>query len=595
MEYNRFLPHEINQLPQQPGIYKYFNEENVIIYIGKAKNLRKRVSNYFTKNKSNRKTFKLVSEISSIEFVIVNSEFDALLLENTLIKENQPKYNILLKDDKTFPYIIVTNDRFPLIYSTRKLEITKGKYFGPFTSVKAMNKVLDLIHKLYKVRTCNLKLSEKNINENKFKVCLEFHMGNCLGPCEGRQDEKSYNEHIEEAVMILKGSISILKRDVKKDMSVASEKLEFEKAENLKLKFQLLENFQLKSLVVNPKITDVDVITISGGTQFFVNYMKIQDGSIRVSETIEAKSKVETSQEEILEKSLIFMQTKFASINVNILSNIDFSSNEHYKISVPQKSDKRKLVELSIRNSKLFESKKTQNNRIEESSKTKNLQLVQDDLKLTELPIHIECFDNSNLQGSNPVASMVCFKWGRPSKKDYRHFNIKTVEGPNDFGSMTEIVHRRYSRLQKENKSFPNLVLIDGGKGQLSAAVKALKELNLYGKIPIIGIAKRLEEIYYPEDNIPLFINKKSYTLQLLQRLRDEAHRFAITFHRDKRSKQSLESSLDQITGIGPSSRKLLLSKYKSIAKIKEAEKEEIVKIIGRSKTEKLIQGLSNP
>lgn len=597
MDQSRFTPAEISKLPHQPGIYKYFNTADEIIYIGKAKDLRKRVSSYFTKAAGvNRKTLKLVSEVAVLEVVIVNSEFDALLLENSLIKQYQPKYNILLKDDKSFPSILITKDRFPKIYSTRRIDKNKGEYFGPYTSVKAMNNVLDLIRKLYKIRTCNLLLSANNIEQKKFKVCLEYHLGNCLGPCEGYQKEGDYLEEIEQSRNILKGNIQVAKNYFSEKMKSAAECMEFEKAQQFKEKLDSLEKFQSRSLIVSQKMKEVDVFTISTEKDVaYVNYMRIQHGAINLSETVELKKKLEESDEEMLIYAIISLKQKFNSPNAEILTNIDLEPwDDSIKITQPKIGDKKKLVALSMKNVLFYKKDKISKATPKESNQERILKTLKEDLRLTEIPDHIECFDNSNIQGTNPVASMVCFKNAKPSKKDYRHFKIKTVVGPDDFGSMKEIVFRRYSRLVKENSPLPKLIVIDGGKGQLSAAVESLKELDLYGAIPIIGIAKKLEELYFPGDKIPLHLNKKSESLKLIQHLRDEAHRFAITFHRNLRSKGSLVSELDSLKGIGKASKDKLLLRFRTMKKIKEASITELAEEIGLSRAQKLKEQLND-
>lgn len=590
MEFQRFHRDEYLRLPDKPGIYKFFDTNNEILYVGKAKSLKKRVSSYFTKSTVNsRKTFRLVSEISQVEFVIVSSEFDALLLENNLIKEHQPKYNILLKDDKSFPSICITKERFPRIYSTRRIDPTKGEYFGPYTSVKAMNSVLDLIRKLYTIRTCKFNLSQSNIDKNKFRVCLEYHIGNCLGPCEGLQPEKDYLEDIKSAKEILKGRISVVSKSYKENMLVAADQLKFELAHTLKEKLDLLDKFQSKSLIVSQKITQTDVFSMLAGNEntLFINYMKIENGAITNSETFEIKKKIDEDNLEVFRFSIFDIRKKYGSQNPTIVSNWPIDPWEGVETIVPKIGDKKKLVDLSFKNVLFLKKEK-----VSKGSSIPNKQILENlmrDLNLQDLPIHIECFDNSNIQGTNPVASMVCFKNGKPSKKDYRKFNIKTVYGPDDFASMKEIIGRRYHHLKSEGLSFPNLIVIDGGKGQLSSACNALRELNLYGEIPIIGIAKRLEEIYFPEDQIPLHISKKSTSLKLLQQLRDEAHRFAITFHRGKRSKKAIKSSLDDIKGIGPQTKKLLLQEFGSIQRIKQSSIKDLVGLIGQSKT-KILQ-----
>ena len=588
MQYFRYQRDEYLNIPEEPGVYKYFNSTGTIIYVGKAKNLKKRVSSYFTKtNQHNRKTVRLVNEITYIEITIVNSEFDALLLENGLIKENQPKYNILLKDDKSYPSILISNDRFPKIYSTRRIDQDKGEYFGPYTSVKAMNSVIELVQKLYTIRTCSLQLSKENIQKKKFKVCLEYHLGNCKGPCVGLQSEEEYQQDIDAARQIIKGNVSKIKTNYKAQMQEAASQLNFESAQHYKSRLDILDKFQSKSTIVNTSITNVDVFTIiQDDNKNYINYLKILDGSITVSDTFEVTTKMDESIIEIMEYVIPTMQNKFQSSSKLILSNHEVVLWNNIYVEVPQIGDKKKLVDLSIKNALYFKREKDEQRRLKSQQPNRILKTLQNDLKLQELPIHIECFDNSNIQGTNPVASMVCFKNGKPSKKDYRKFNIKTVVGPDDFGSMREIVFRRYSRLIIEDSNLPQLIVIDGGKGQLNAACESLKEVGAYGKIPIIGIAKRLEEIYYPEDPFPLHIHKKSESLKLLQHLRDEAHRFAITFHRTKRSKSAVVSVLDQIKGIGPKSKNQLLIAFGSVKNIETASKTEIGQIIGSKKAE---------
>jgi excinuclease ABC subunit C len=579
-------PSDTSLLPSQPGVYKYFNESGVLIYVGKAKDLRKRVKSYFTaKQNHSRKTLKLVSEINKIEVIITPSEFDALLLENNLIKVNQPKYNILLKDDKTFPYICVSNDRFPRIYSTRQYHRKKGSYYGPYTSVVAMNNVLKLIQKLYTIRNCKYNLSEKNIKAKKYKLCLEYHIGNCQGPCEGLQSEVDYLQDVKQAEHILKGNLGVVRKYFKLLMQEASNNLNFEEAQIIKDKLTLLDRFSSNTIVVNPKLGDVHIVTIIEDDNYgLINYMYVKKGAIIQSQTMAVKNSLEQEPGEVLRsvigqlinfslepaKTIIFANTNIPDLPDNI------------EVIVPKIGDKRKLVELSLKNAFSLKKERTLNKNAEPRGRHA-VQQLKEDLSLTTLPNHIECFDNSNLQGTNPVASMVCFKEGKPSKKDYRKFNIKTVVGPDDFMSMYEVVGRRYKRLLEEKAPMPDLIIVDGGKGQLSAAVRALEELNLYGKIAIAGIAKRLEEIYVPHDSIPLHISKKSSSLKLIQQLRDEAHRFAITFHRDKRSK-ALNTDLEKIKGIGKGSTDKLLKKFKSVKKVKEADHEAIVELLGKSK-----------
>ncbi len=578
---------KVASLPDSPGIYKFYNSESLLIYVGKAKSLKKRVSSYFTKQSPyNRKTEKLVSEIRKIEFTLANSEFDALLLENNFIKQNQPKYNILLKDDKTFPYLCILKERFPRIIYTRKYLPKQGEYFGPYTSVVSMKSVLELVRKLYSIRTCNLLLTVDNIVKKKFKVCLEYHLGNCKGPCEGFQDERPYLEEIALARNILKGNLSAVEDYFRGNMQLAADSMEFERAELFKHKLELLEKFQTKSLVVNKKLTDIDVITITSSPQeAFINFLQIKEGAIIFSKNVEIKKKLDESDEEVLTLVAHQLRTETKSSHNTIFSNIHLQvTDNQIENIVPLIGDKKKLVDLSLKNVLYLKSKKEI---AKEELKIKNLsvlQILQKDLHLKSIPRIIECFDNSNLQGTDPVASMVRFVDGKPDKSSYRHFNIKTVVGSDDFASMKEIVGRRYSRLQTENSELPHLIIVDGGKGQLSSAVEALQALLLYGQIPIVGIAKKLEEIYYPEDPVPLHIHKKSQSLLLIQQIRDEAHRFAITFHRMKRSANTVFTELENIEGIGKKTTDLLLSSFRSFKKIREASQEDLEKVVGKSK-----------
>ena len=576
----------IAQLPDSPGVYRFFNQDNTIIYVGKAKSLKKRVSSYFNKQSQyNRKTERLVSEIKSIEFTLAETEFDALLLENNFIKQYQPKYNILLKDDKSFPFLCIMKERFPRIISTRKFIPDSGEYFGPYTSVVSMNNVLDLIRQLYTIRTCTFDLSAENIDKKKFKVCLEFHLGNCLGPCEGRQNEEAYNQDIAQARMILKGNLKAVNEFFSSEMKKAAHELQFEKAEQFKYKLALVDRFQTSSMVVNKKLTDIDVITIASSDDFYyLNFMMVNEGSINFSQNIQIQKKLDETEADVLTSVYYALRSQHSSANPIVFSNQPLSVKlENPKNIVPKIGDKRKLVALSVKNAlSLKVLKETE----AASKSTPNVALVklQSDLRLSNLPFNIECFDNSNLQGTSPVASMVKFTDGKPNKKEYRHFNIKTVEGPNDFASMEEIVTRRYTRLVEEKKALPDLIIVDGGKGQLTSATSALKKLNLYGAVPIVGIAKSLEEIYFPEDSIPLHINKKSLSLKLIQRIRDEAHRFAITFHRLKRGKKTFDSELDAIRGLGQATKQKLLKHFKSVAKIKEASLDDLAIVVGKSK-----------
>jgi len=583
----------IKDLPEKPGVYRYFNADKTLIYVGKAKDIKKRVSSYFTRiDALDVKTKKLVSQINSIEYTIVNTEFDALLLENTLIKEHQPKYNILLRDDKTYPYILLTNERFPRVTTTRKVEKNNGDYFGPYTSVGAMNTVVELVNKIFQLRTCTFNLSEKNIADKKFKVCLEYHIENCKGPCENLENEEEYLTKIKLAVNILKGNLSPVRNFFKEQMQHSAETLAFEKAAYFKQKLDLLESFHNNSVVVHPSISNVSVYTIASDEKYaVVNYLKIINGLILQSKTVDIKKKLNEEDAEILLQVITELRDSLKDKSEELITNIEFSHPlDTLKITLPQKGDKRKLIDLSFKNSAYRLEKLNQLN-AEDSSK-RILETLQKDLSLKELPLHIECFDNSNFQGTDAVSAMVCFKNAKPSKKDYRHYNVKTVTGPDDFATMYEVISRRYKRTLESNQELPHLIIVDGGKGQLSSAVMALTDLGLYGKIPIVGIAKNLEEIFFPGDKYPIYIDKRSESLRLIQYLRDEAHRFGITHHRNKRSKSSIKSILDNIPDIGQSTKDKLLKHFKSISKIKEASEVEIAEIIGASKAEKIIKGL---
>ena len=593
MQSSSFLPEDHLTLPDHPGVYKYFNEENELIYVGKAKSLKKRVSSYFNKNTGvNLKTKRMVKEIRRIEITLVDSELDALLLENNLIKKIQPKYNILLRDDKTYPYLLITKEGFPRIFPTRKLIPKRGTYFGPFASVKAMNNVLDLIRELFTIRTCNLDLSYIKINEGKYKVCLEYHIGNCQGPCVGNQLESAYLKDLEHAKHILKGNLGIAKTYFKQEMQSFAENLEFEKAQRMKDKLDLLEKYQAKSLITNPTISNLDVCTlVSDEKTAYVNYMRVKNGAMITSKNVELKKRLDETEEELLITALVRLQDQFQSDAEEVLVNIEVENPiEGLNLTLPKIGDKKKLLDLSLKNALYYKKEKALLIGLNQDKKDRVIKQLQQDLSLQEIPDHIECFDNSNIQGTNPVASMVCFLNGKSAVKEYRHFHIKTVEGPNDFASMKEIVGRRYKRLLEEGKSLPKLVVIDGGKGQLSSAVEALQELGIYGKMPIIGIAKRLEEIYFPGDSYPIHIDKKSESLKLLQRIRDEAHRFAITFHRNVRSKNAFKSQLIEIPGIGESTLEKLLKHFKSVKKIQNAKEEELTNLLGTSKAKILIE-----
>lgn len=596
MDTPRYTADEVKNFPRKPGVYRFYNKDRVVIYVGKAKNLKSRVASYFNDiSTQNRKTFKMVSEILHIEFTIVNTEFDALLLENSLIKEYQPKYNILLKDDKSFPFITVVKEPFPRIFSTRRVYRDKGKYYGPYTSVRAMKSVLELIRNLYYVRTCNFNLTPENIQAGKFKVCLEYHIGKCKGPCVGLQEEADYLNDIKLAEDILKGNLAPVRGYFKEQMQEAAKTMDFEHAQLMKEKLELLQKFQSRTVIVNQNLTDIDVFGItSDDKRAYINYMRIANGSIILSKTAEVKKKLDETDSELLVQIIFDLRKRYQSNSKEILTNIEIDYELDVEIRVPKIGDKKKLVDLALKNALFYKKEKLSSANPDDYRERRVLEQLQDDLQLKNLPEHIECFDNSNLGGSNPVASMVYFRKGKPLKKEYRKYNIKTVEGPNDFASMEEIVYRRYKRLLDEKTSLPDLVVIDGGKGQLSSAVQALKDLDIYGQIPIIGIAKKLEEVYFPHDEFPIHINKKSESLKLLQHVRNEAHRFAINFHRSKRSKSAIDSALAGIEGIGEKTAEKLLKHFKSVKKIKAADPAEIEQLIGKSKSELVKKGLSD-
>ena len=586
------LQDQIRQLPHRPGVYKYFDDDG-IIYVGKAVDLRKRVSSYFTKQDHNKKTQQLVKNIKRIEFTIVDSESDAFLLENNLIKQHQPKYNILLKDGKTYPYLLLTNERFPRLIPTRNKVPGDGHYFGPYANGSSLNVVLELIRALYPLRTCTYNLSPQNIEAGKFKVCLEYHLGNCKGPCEGHQDENTYNQYIQQIRQILNGNLSIPKQYFREKMTQAAQEMQYELAHQFKQKLDRLDAFQAKSTIVNATLSNIDVFSIASNEKLsFINYLKVMNGSIILTQSVEVHKKLDEPDEEILSVMLMQMREEFDSQSKEILTNVALPALPlpGVVISQPQIGDKRKLLELSIKNVLyLRKEKESMNERSKDLNEVRIMETIKKDLRLTELPKHIECFDNSNFQGDNPVAAMVCFRNAKPSKKDYRHYHIKTVIGPNDFDSMYEVVSRRYRRLTDEGASLPQLIIVDGGKGQLSMAVKALKDLNLWGQIAVIGIAKRLEEIYVPNDPLPLYIDKKSESLRLFQRMRDEVHRFGITFHRSRRDAATLKTELTDVKGLGPVTADKLLSKFKSVKKIKELSEVELVSEVGKAKARVLL------
>lgn len=583
-----YLKSIIKVLPHEPGIYQYFDDKNTIIYIGKAKDLKKRVSSYFTKNNEHRKTAMLVRNITDIKHMVVKSEQDALLLENNLIKKYQPRYNIRLKDDKSYPWICIKNEPFPRVFQTRNLIRDGSKYYGPYTSVYTVRTLLELFKSEYKLRTCNFKLTPDNIKNKKFKVCLEYHIGNCLGPCEGYISEEKYNRDIDDIDDILKGNVNGVIKHLKQLMREKSKNLEFEEAHKIKDKYDSLRRYQSRSTIVSPTITDVDVFTINEDENYaFVNYLKIIKGAIVQTFTLEIKKGLNETTKDLLVAGIIDIRQKIFSNAREILVPIEIGDIvENIKFTVPKRGGKKELLDLSARNAKYYRLEKEKQTvlRNPKLAQERILNTIKKDLQLHETPTHIECFDNSNLQGTNPVAACVVFRKAKPFKKDYRHYNIKTVDGPNDFASMEEVVFRRYKRLMDENKSLPQLIVIDGGKGQLSSAVKALEKLNLRGKISIIGIAKKLEEIYFPDDAVPLYINKNSESLKVIQHLRDEAHRFGITFHRSKRSKTLLHSEINEIKGIGDKTKQKLLRDFRSIKVIKDQPLENLQKSIGKSK-----------
>ncbi|MBK9933930.1 MAG: excinuclease ABC subunit C [Cytophagaceae bacterium] len=586
---------QIPLLPNEPGIYKYFDEENQIIYVGKAKNLKNRISSYFYNfDRTDRKTRRLVLTIRKLEYTVVPTEWDALLLENTLIKEHQPKFNILLRDDKTYPYVCVTNERFPRVIKTRRIEDRSlGKMYGPYVNAKAMYALLDMFTNLYTIRTCKYSLSQENVDNKKYKVCLEYHIGNCKGPCDGLQSEEDYMKEIELVHNILKGNVSPAKKYFHEKMLESAEKMAFEDAHKFKLKLEFLEDYQSKSTVVSPNIHDADVFSIqSDDKAAYINYLKVVNGTIIRTQTLEVKKPIEESESDILALVIFDLRKKYESEAKEIITNIDLEVDLKVQVTIPQIGDKKKLMEMSLRNVMYYRHEKAEREAIEASGATNKRDRVliklKQDLNLKTLPRRIECFDNSNIQGTNPVSAMVCFINGQPSTRDYRHFIPKTVVGPDDFATMNEVVGRRYARLLEEKAEMPDLIVIDGGKGQLSAACDALKSLGLYGQIPIIGIAKRLEEIYFPEDTLPVYIDKKSESLKLIQRARDEAHRFGITHHRNRRSKNFLISSLESAQGIGKTTATKVLNHFKSIGNIKKATDEELIEVLGKDKARRI-------
>ena len=582
---------QIQTLPDSPGVYQYYDKEGKILYVGKAKNLKKRVASYFNKVHDIGRTNVLVKKIFTIKHIVVSTESDALLLENNLIKTLQPRYNVLLKDDKSYPWICIKNEPFSRVFSTRRMIKDGSEYFGPYTSFKIVYTLLDMIKEIYPLRTCNYDLTKQNIDSGKYKVCLEYHIGNCKGPCEGLEPLETYQKEIDAIREILKGNFKQSIRDFKSQMQQYAADLEFEKAQRIKVKIDVLENYQSRSQVANPRIKNLDVFSIvSDQDSAFVNFIQISHGSIIRSHTLELKKRLDETDKELLELAIIEIRERFGLLTREILVPFEVEVGEGIKATIPQLGDKKEVLDLSIRNAKYVRIEKLKQLQIVDPDRHTNRVMAQmkADLRLSEEPRHIECFDNSNIQGTNPVAACVVFKDGKPSKKDYRHFNIKTVEGPDDFASMEEVVYRRYKRLLEEEQPLPQLIIIDGGKGQLSSALKSLEQLNLRGKIAIIGIAKRLEELFYPDDPIPLYLDKKSETLKIIQQLRNEAHRFGITHHRNKRSKGALVSSLESIPGIGEKTMQTLISHFKSMKRVKLAEEKDIAAVIGLSKAKKI-------
>ena len=597
----------LKTIPEQPGVYQFLNKEKKIIYVGKAINLKKRVKSYFQKNIKSRKTINLVKNIDSIEHVVVQSESDALLLENSLIKKNQPKYNILLRDDKTYPWICIKNERFPRVFLTRKLIKDGSEYFGPYTNIKVINVLLNIIRTLYPIRNSNYNFSERQIKnsnkelflkifkKNEHSIIIGFHESGDRKVSESLLSEKTYNKNIVLVRDILNGKFKKVKKLLKEEMYAFSDKMKFERAQNIKDKIETLENYQARSTVVSKKLNNIDVFSIiSDSENAYINYLQIAYGRVIRFHNQEIKKTLDESDIEIISLVILNLRDKFRSESKTIISQYNLSKQLGIKFIVPRVGDNKKLLELSLKNCKMFKIERLKQIQILDPERHKNriMNQMKIDLKLDNEPNHIECFDVSNIQGTNSVAACVVFIDGKPMKKMYRKFIIKTVDGPNDFKSMEEVIYRRYSRMINEKNPLPKLIIVDGGKGQLSSAVKSLKELKLYTTIPIIGIAKRLEELYYPNDSIPLYLNKKSETLKVIQNLRNEAHRFSLTFHKNRRSKDSLKSDLDIIPGIGEKTKLKLLRKFKSILQLKQVRKEEIEDEIGKSKAKKLIDFL---
>ncbi|MGJ1264918.1 excinuclease ABC subunit UvrC [Sphingobacterium spiritivorum] len=577
---------ELKRIPHKPGVYQYFDKQDELIYIGKAKDLRNRVGSYFVNdNQLSGKTRVLVRKINRIAFTIVDTEIDAWLLENNLIKKHKPKYNVMLKDDKTYPWIVIKQERFPRVFWTRKYIRDGSRYFGPYASVGMMHTVLDVIRELFPLRTCNLSLTDDNIRTGKFKVCLEYQIGNCKGPCEGYQSEEDYDQNLDDIKDILNGKIAVVTNRLKQQIDAAVGALNFELAHALKSKLDKLDYYQSKSTVVNSSITNVDVFSIASDQNYaFVNFLKVMNGVIIQTQTLEMKRRLDETDVELLSLAIPEIRNRFKSASREIIVpfDMDIEGDDNIKFTVPKLGEKRKLLDLSLKNVAYFKKERLLHyERLNPDLKTERiLTQMQKDLRMNVLPQHIECFDNSNIQGNFPVSAIVVFKDAKPSKKDYRHFNVKTVVGPNDFATMEEAVFRRYRRLLDEDQPLPQLIIIDGGKGQLGAALKSLRLLGIEKQVTVIGIAKRLEELYYPGDQYPLYLDKKSETLKIIQHLRDEAHRFGITFHRNQRSRKTFVSELENIPGVGKTSVDKLLKTFKSVRKVKEASDEELKKVL---------------
>lgn len=579
---------KIKSLPSKPGVYQYYDIGGTIIYVGKAKNIKNRVSSYFNKNLENGKTMILVKRIADIQYIVVDTEYDALLLENNLIKKYQPKYNIQLKDDKTYPWICIKKEPFPRVFSTRRLVRDGSKYFGPYPNVKVLNTLLVLLKELFPIRNCRLDLSPGKITQKKYKVCLEYHIGNCKGPCEGKETEEEYQLYISQIENIVKGNLGAVTSILKNSMQEYAAKHQFEQAQEIKEKIETIERFRAKSTVVSPTIHQVDVLTLlEDEKSFFVNYLVVNNGSIIHGYTTEVKKKLDEKAEDIIGFVLPEFRERFNSESKEVIlaEKIDLKM-KGIEFFVPQRGDKKLLIDLSKRNTTFFRIEKLKQEKLvnPERHTERILEQLKKDFRLTELPVHMECFDNSNIQGTNPVSACVVFKNAKPSKQDYRHFNVKTVIGPDDFATMEEVVYRRYKRMLEENQSLPQLIIIDGGKGQLSSALKALEKLDLRGKLAIVGIAKRLEEIFFPGDTLPIYLDKRTESLKIIQHMRNEAHRFGITHHRNQRSKSAIVSELLQIEGIGPKTQQDLMKAFKTINKIKETDLSELEKIIGKAK-----------